>query len=415
MTETGLPRGWRTVQLSDLGRLIRGRGITRADLVAAGVPCLRYGEIYTKYQDTVSRLASHVEEAVASRAIPLDYGDIIFAASGETSEEIGKAVAWLGQGHAVSGGDTVVLRSHGQDPAFLAHALNAGYVSRQKSRLSKGDAIVHLHAPDLARVSVAIPPVEEQRRIASILQTWDEAIHSVRALRRAWQRKRAALMQRILPSRGRAGSAANRQWRQVRLGQVAEVTVSSVDKRIVPGERPIRLCNYTDVYAHDVIRPTMNFMRATATDAEIKKCRLKVGDVLITKDSEDPSDIAVPAIVEETCTDLVCGYHLAILRPGAEIDGLFLKYLFDLPWNRAYFGARANGATRFGLTLSSIKGAVLNVPNLELQRRIADVLWTCDVGIRNLSGYLTALTDQKRGLVAGLVAHGILLPGLGQT
>ena len=225
MTETRSPRRWRNVRLSELGRLIRGRGITRADLVPIGVPCLRYGEIYTKYQGIVSSLASRVEEAVASKAIPLYHGDIIFAASGETSEEIGKAVAWLGHGHAVSGGDTVVLRSHGQDPTFLVHALNAEYVSRQKSRLSKGDAVVHLHAPDLARVSVAIPPVEEQRRIASVMRTWDEAIDRVRALRRAWQRRRAALMQKLLPSRGRAGSAANRQWRQVRLGQVAEVTL----------------------------------------------------------------------------------------------------------------------------------------------------------------------------------------------
>ena len=415
MTETRSPRRWRNVRLSELGRLIRGRGITRADLVPIGVPCLRYGEIYTKYQGIVSSLASRVEEAVASKAIPLYHGDIIFAASGETSEEIGKAVAWLGHGHAVSGGDTVVLRSHGQDPTFLVHALNAEYVSRQKSRLSKGDAVVHLHAPDLARVSVAIPPVEEQRRIASVLRTWDEAIDRVRALRRAWQRRRAALMQKLLPSRDRAGSAANRQWRQVRLGQVAEVTISNVDKRTVPGERPIRLCNYTDVYANDVIRPTMNLMRATATDTEIKKCRLKAGDVLITKDSEDPNDIAVPAMVVETCTDMVCGYHLAILRPGTGIDGLFLKYVFDLPRTRSYFGARANGATRFGLTLSSIKRAVLDVPNLGLQRRIADVLWTCDVGIRNLSGYLIALTDQKKGLVADLVAHGRLQPGHAET
>ena len=123
MTDATHPRGWRTVRLSDLGRLIRGRGITRADLVPTGIPCLRYGEIYTKYQDTIDDLRSRVSEEVASTATPLAYGDIIFAASGETREEIGKAVAWLGRGQAVSGGDTVVLRAHGQDPTFLVHAL----------------------------------------------------------------------------------------------------------------------------------------------------------------------------------------------------------------------------------------------------------------------------------------------------
>lgn len=383
--------------------------------MATGIPCLRYGEIYTKYHDTIGRLESYVPEEVASKARSLVHGDIIFAASGETSEEIGKAVAWLGQGEAVSGSDTVVFRDHGQDPAFLVHALNGEYVSRQKSRLSKGDAVVHLHAPDLAQVSVAVPPIEQQRRIARILLAWDEAIGRVRALRRARLRQRTALMQKIIPRHRRAGSEGNRHWRSVRLEHVAEVTMSNVDKRTVPGERPIRLCNYKDVYDNDVIRPTMNLMRATATDAEIERCRLRVGDVLITKDSEDPNDIAVPAIVAETCPDVICGYHLAIVRPRAEIDGLFLKYLFDLPRIRAYFGARANGATRFGLTLRTIERAFLEVPSLAIQRQIADVMWTCDVAIRHLSRYLNALTNQKRGLVASLVSQGPSHPVRNET
>ncbi|MDE2795223.1 MAG: restriction endonuclease subunit S [Gemmatimonadota bacterium] len=200
MTETSLPRGWRTVHLSDFGRLIRGRGITRADLVAAGVPCLRYGEIYTKYQDTIDDLQSYVSEAAASTATPLAHGDIIFAASGETREEIGKAVAWLGYGRAVSGGDTVLLRDHGQDPTFLVHALNSDDAARQKSTRGKGDAVVHLHAPDLAEITVVLPPLSEQRRIAAMLRTWDQAIEAISSLQEAATRQRQGLIQALLKS-----------------------------------------------------------------------------------------------------------------------------------------------------------------------------------------------------------------------
>lgn len=200
MNETKCPSSWRTVPLSDLGRLIRGRGITRADLVATGVPCLRYGEIYTKYEDTIDDLQSCVSEEVATKATPLSHGDIIFAASVETREEIGKAVAWLGDGRAVSGGDTVLLRDHGQDPTFLVHALNSDDAARQKSTRSKGDAVVHLHAPDLAEITVVLPPLSEQRRIAAMLRTWDQAIGTLSRLQEAATRQRQGPIQMLLQS-----------------------------------------------------------------------------------------------------------------------------------------------------------------------------------------------------------------------
>jgi type I restriction enzyme S subunit len=81
-----------------------------------------------------------------------------------------------------------------------------------------------------------------------------------------------------------------------------------VDKRTVPGESPIRLCNYVDVYKNDEIRGNMNFMRATATLDEIERFRLKIGDTIVTKDSETADDIGIPAFVEYQAADLVCGY-----------------------------------------------------------------------------------------------------------
>ena len=185
-------------------------------------------------------------------------------------------------------------------------------------------------------------------------------------------------------------------WRRVRVGDIAKVIVSNVDKKCRRDELPVRLCNYTDVYKNDFIRPTMDLMRATATREELEKFHLEVGDVLITKDSEDPTDIAVPALVEETAPDLVCGYHLAIIRPGCDADGLFLKYSFDLPQTRAYFGSRAHGAIRFGLTVSSILSATMCVPRLAEQRAIAETLRTWDEGISRLQALQDARRREKR-------------------
>ena len=193
-------------------------------------------------------------------------------------------------------------------------------------------------------------------------------------------------------------------WRRVRIGDIADVIVSNVDKKTQLGEQPIRLCNYMDVYKNDFISPNMDLMQATATPEEVDKFHLEVADVLITKDSEDPTDIAVPALVEGTAPDLVCGYHLAIIRPGPQADGMFLKYTFDLPRIRAYFGSRANGATRFGLTVQSIKGAMIRVPDLAEQERIARTIRAWDDAINRSSRYILALVQQKKALMQALMA-----------
>ncbi|MGV1008353.1 MAG: hypothetical protein ACOYBY_07060 [Dermatophilaceae bacterium] len=85
---------------------------------------------------------------------------------------------------------------------------------------------------------------------------------------------------------------------------------SSVDKHSHDGEQPVQLCNYTDVYKNDTVRPSADLMRATASSDEIERFRLALGDSVLTKDSEDPTDIGVTAFVAGTADDFICGYHL---------------------------------------------------------------------------------------------------------
>ena len=120
-----------------------------------------------------------------------------------------------------------------------------------------------------------------------------------------------------------------RHWEVRRLRNVADVRVSNVDKHVKEDEEPVRLCNYVDVYKNDYINEQMNFMQATATDEEIERFRLEKDDVLITKDSEAWDDIGVPALVTKPATDLISGYHLALLRPRTDelAGGYFLRAL----------------------------------------------------------------------------------------
>lgn len=151
-------------------------------------------------------------------------------------------------------------------------------------------------------------------------------------------------------------------WEVRRLRTLTEMRVSNVDKYSKEGEKPVRLCNYVDVYKHDKIRADMIFMQATASDEEIERYRLQPGDVLITKDSEMWNDIAVPALVETSAPDLISGYHLALLRPRQAIRGAFVFRVIQSPALAYQFHVEAKGVTRFGLSHGAIKSALMPLP-----------------------------------------------------
>ena len=170
-----------------------------------------------------------------------------------------------------------------------------------------------------------------------------------------------------------------RDIRRAALADIIDLTLSSVDKKCKPGERPVRLCNYMDVYNNTFITDQLDFMVATATDREVARCSLARGDVIITKDSEKHDDIGVPALVRRDISNLVCGYHLAILRPRpAQVVGDYLVYALSAPQVQHQFHAYANGITRFGLRKADIGLVEVPLPSRSEQRAIAHILGTLD-------------------------------------
>lgn len=185
-------------------------------------------------------------------------------------------------------------------------------------------------------------------------------------------------------------------WPTVPLKRVASLRVSNVDKKSVDGEQPVRLCNYTDVYYRDSIRADQEFMVATASGEKVAAFRLRPGDVIITKDSETSDDIGVPAYVEAGAPDLICGYHLALIRPDNQaIGGRFLFWSMASAVVRDQLASSATGVTRFGLRTDSIGGVVVPVPARNQQLAIAEFLDT-------ETARIDALIAKKRCL-AGLL------------
>ena len=197
-------------------------------------------------------------------------------------------------------------------------------------------------------------------------------------------------------------------WRLVRLGDVAEVAFSSVDKKTVEGEVSVALCNYTDVFYNRRIQEGMEFMAATATPVECDRWALRQGDVIFTKDSETPDEIGIPSYVAADMPNVLCGYHLGLARPSPDVvNGAFLARALASRTSAQEFGRIANGVTRFGLTLDATRNLPILLPSLREQRAIAAVLDSIDDAIEGAEAVIAATEQLRDSLLHQLLTRGV--------
>lgn len=165
-----IPKHWRIWRTKFLGKkMYKGAGITKEDVVLDGdTSCVRYGEIYTKYNHSFTECFSKTNHKNLSVLQYFSYGDILFAGTGELPEEIGKNVVYLGKEKCLAGGDIIVLH-HSQNPSYLNYLLNSKYSQSQKSCSKAKLKVVHISQTDIGNVYLPIAPIDEQNIIADFL------------------------------------------------------------------------------------------------------------------------------------------------------------------------------------------------------------------------------------------------------
>ncbi len=155
--------------------IYRGAGITRDQVTAEGTPCVRYGEIYTTYGIWFDKCVSHTDEAKLTSKKYFEYGDILFAITGESVDDIAKCCAYIGHEKCLAGGDIVVLK-HNQEPKYLSYVLATTDARQQKSKGKVKSKVVHSSVPAIREIKVPIPPIEIQCEIVRILDDYTENI-----------------------------------------------------------------------------------------------------------------------------------------------------------------------------------------------------------------------------------------------
>ena len=165
-----IPAHWQTSTLGRLGKFFKGSGGTKEDEVEDGTPCVRYGDLYTQHQYLIRETRSGISKGSLYKYTQMHYGDILFAGSGETIEEIGKSAANLIKGPAYCSGDVIVLRpTIKSDATFLGYAADCLTSTYQKALMGRGVTVMHIYSSELKDLVIPLPPLNEQRAIASFL------------------------------------------------------------------------------------------------------------------------------------------------------------------------------------------------------------------------------------------------------
>ena len=167
-----IPDNWEWIRLGDIGVFERGNGIKRDETFDNGYPCVRYGEMYTKYRmaPTFDKTYSYTSLSVYEKCRKAHSGDLFLALTGENKQDIALAAQYVGKDEVAVGGDLchfTILKAY---PLYFVYLINSIYFSSKKEVLATGDIIVHISTDKLGSIPIPLPPLAEQHRIVEKLE-----------------------------------------------------------------------------------------------------------------------------------------------------------------------------------------------------------------------------------------------------
>lgn len=187
------PNGVAYKAFGDIGTITRGKRFVKSDIVESGTPCIHYGELYTKYGTWATQTYSYLDPELASRLRVARPGDVIFVSAGETIEDIGKAVAWLGKEDVVTHDALYAFRSS-LDPKYVAYFSQTVEFHNQIRRYISSAKISAISTENLAKVRIPVPPIEVQREIVNLLDMFTKLEAELEARRAQYKYYRDALL-----------------------------------------------------------------------------------------------------------------------------------------------------------------------------------------------------------------------------
>jgi type I restriction enzyme S subunit len=394
-TQKNIPNGWQETKLASIGSFSKGSGITKEQLSETGHNAVRYGELYTKHNFHIKKIYSYISDDVVPFAKKITFGDILFAGSGETAEEIGKSAAYLINEDAYAGGDLIIFRPKNANSLFLSYFLNVGEARKKLSEIGQGQSVVHIYKSDIENLSLHLPPLSEQNRIVSVLEIWDKTLESLAKKIEIKKQIKKGLMQELLTGKTRLPGFAGSTWEVAQLQDICMVSMGQSPSSAAYNEmgKGIPL-----IQGNNDIKARKTIARIWTT--EITK-KARKGDIIMT--------VRAPVGWIGIATEDVCiGRGVCAIR-ATKVDSDFIFKLLENHESR--WKSFEQGTTFTAVNSSDVKGLLLKIPKSKVeQAAIANVLTVEDVEIAYLQRKLSLFQEQKRYLLNNLITGTIRTP-----
>lgn len=396
-TEVGvIPEDWDVKLLGTFGTFSKGKGIKKDEVIPDGIPCIRYGEIYTTHSDYIRKFHSFISENIANQSKKIKTGDLLFAGSGETSEEIGKCVAYLGNMVAFAGGDIVIFSPQSGKSKFLGYLLNHSTIVRQKSQMGQGDAVVHISGNNLASLKIPLPKSEtEQSAIAEALSDVDALISSLDELIAKKRNIKQGAMQELLTGKRRLPGFSGK-WKIKKLAEIVEFSNGKAHEKYISDDGKFIVINSKYISSEGKV---FKF-------SDVCLCPASIGDILmVMSDVPNGKAIAKCFIVDKnnfyTVNQRICSLKSEVVD---------LKFLFYKANRNQYYLAFDDGSKQTNLKKNDVLNCEISMPNeREEQSAIAAVLSDMDAEIEQLERKRDKYKQVKQGMMQELLTGKIRL------
>jgi type I restriction enzyme S subunit len=390
-----IPEDWEVKKLGEVGIFLKGKGVPKDKITTSGYKCLTYGDIYTKYDIVMKNIKSFIDEETALISEELKTGDILFAGSGETLEDIGKTLVYLDNDKAYAGGDIIIFRQNQMNSLLLSYLLNSSKSNSQKYQMGQGHSVVHIYSSQLENLLISIPPLPEQQKIAEILSVWDRAIDAQTQLIASLQTRKRALMQQLLTGKKRLKGFSG-EWETVKLGEIGRFVSGSGFSDEEQGGlhgTPFYKVSDMNLCGNELYMTNANNY---VTDEQIERCKYKVIDL----DAVIFAKVGAAIFLERkrlAKSFLIDNNMMAFIPQNNNI--IYVKYLFDTIKLSKYIQIGALPSYNAS-DLSSIR---ICMPPIPEQTAIAEILSTADKEITLSQKKLAAMKSQKKGLMQVLL------------
>ena len=405
-----VPVHWEVRRLGQMGRLSKGNGGNKEDETLVGIPCVRYGDLYTTHSYFIEQTRSFVSKETAKNYTPIAFGDALFATSGETIDEIGKSAVNLMRTDACCGGDVILFRPENDTVAsYMGYALDCRSSAAQKAAMGRGITVMHIYTGQLKRLLVPVPPLSEQVTIARYLDHVSERIDfyisAKERLIALLNEKKQAIIDRTV-TRGLDPNASMKRtgidwmpevpahWEVRRLGQMGRLSKGSGGSKEDETSGGIPCVRYGDLYTtHSYfIERTRSFI---SEETSKNYTPIFFGDVLFASSGETIDEIGKSA-VNLMRTAVCCGADVILFRLQNDAVARYMGYALDCHSSAAQKAAMGRGITVMHIYAGQLKRLPVPFPPLSEQAAIVEHLERSTTAIDAATGRARRQIDLLR-------------------